>query len=274
MQHKRVKKFLSRVLVCILGVAMYSYINANTIVRTNYEIKSNKVDRRYRVVFISDIHYGVAQSEKSVHLMCEEISDLKPDVLLIGGDVLENEKQTVAEMRAIFAALGTIRTEYGIFWVSGNHDTYPYVGPSLYSTQDLLRALDDNHIINLVDKCIDVDGLTLVGRGDRVTYAGRQRPKASDILTEPSSNFTILLDHDPNTGEIEDIDYDLKLSGHTHAGQVFPGNFYFAYTDKYRYGEYVHNGKPLIVSSGVGVGRAPFRNLKHCEYVVLTIDPE
>lgn len=273
---KLLKRAISTIFGLSVGIGLYSYWNANHVVRTDYVIETHRVDKEYKIVFVSDIHYGVAQKESVAFEMCEEISELNADMLIIGGDVLESEKQSLTDMRAIFNALGNVQTECGVFWVPGNHDIHAYVGPSRYSKQDLMEALECNGIHDITDRCMTVDGITLVGRGDRVNYGSAGRPPLSDIMCmqHDPTLFTILVDHDPNTEVLEDFDYDLKLSGHTHAGQLFPSVVWFLYKGYYRYGLYEHNGSPLIVSSGSGVGAYPLRNQNHCEYVVITIKPK
>lgn len=116
-----------------------------------------------------------------------------------------------------------------------------------------------------------IGGIRLIERDDRATYKYSIEP---NIHREQYEIYTIVVDHNPNRGDVGEFEYDLQLSGYTHAGQVFPGNLYIRLTRGYTYGFYSAYGNNLIVSSGAGVGRYPIRTCKNCEYVVITIKPD
>ena len=65
---------------------------------------------------------------------------------------------------------------------------------------------------------------------------------------------------------------DLYLSGHTHAGQVFPFNLFCEMAWNYNYGKYVVGDITQIVSSGLGGWGWHLRNAGHSEYVTININ--
>ena len=82
-----------------------------------------------------------------------------------------------------------------------------------------------------------------------------------------SSLPTIVLDHNPQRYQ-ENLEIaDLQLSGHTHAGQVFPGSIITGLIYDNDYGLLTNQDQSLIVSSGFGSWGYPIRLLTHCEYI-------
>ena len=63
------------------------------------------------------------------------------------------------------------------------------------------------------------------------------------------------------------------LSGHTHAGQMWPVGLITTLFDKgtVNYGQKLFDNMQLIVSSGIAGWGYPLRTGKHSEYVVIHI---
>ena len=84
----------------------------------------------------------------------------------------------------------------------------------------------------------------------------------SEVMAQVDENLPIVvMDHDPaNIGEYSD-EVDLILSGHTHRGQLFPGNFFTSLIYTVDYGHYQKNSDSphVIVTQGVGTWLAPMR---------------
>ena len=82
----------------------------------------------------------------------------------------------------------------------------------------------------------------------------------------------MLLDHQPCELEAaQSLGIDLQMSGHTHAGQLFPMNYLVGITNEYGYGHLEKNGYNLIVSSGYGVWGFPFRFGSRSELVSIKL---
>ena len=65
---------------------------------------------------------------------------------------------------------------------------------------------------------------------------------------------------------------DLQVSGHTHAGQLFPLGALYEVIG-YVYGDYEEAGATMNVSAGACGWRMPFRTDRHCNYEVITLTP-
>lgn len=90
-------------------------------------------------------------------------------------------------------------------------------------------------------------------------------------------DFILLLDHQPCEQEAVDAaGCDLMLSGHTHAGQIWPvGQIsQAAGIVEMNYGYRKLNRLQVIVSSGLVGWGYPIRTSRHCEYVVIEVGNE
>ena len=67
---------------------------------------------------------------------------------------------------------------------------------------------------------------------------------------------------------------DLQLSGHTHAGQLFPLRCVYALIGLNVYGDYTIGDTQLYVTSGITGWYLPLRNEANCSYEVITLQPE
>ena len=71
--------------------------------------------------------------------------------------------------------------------------------------------------------------------------------------------------------KIREVGADLQLSGHTHAGQLFPLKTLYALAGLNVVGDYRIDGNDLYVSSGVSGWYLPLRNESHCYYEVFEL---
>ena len=260
--------------VLTAAVFSYGYVNIRHIVRTEYSVDAAVPLRSegYKIVFLSDLHYGMATNAASLRRLVERLDAEDADLVILGGDIVD-EGTTFEEMREAFSILGKTKNRLGIYYVYGNHDRSPYVRSPNFTEKDVQTALSESEIRALVDETRVVDGaLTLVGRED----AGRSRQSLAELTRKTSeSTARILVDHQP-------VDYDqaardgyaLILSGHTHAGQIFPFGLVTGIThhSSLNYGlRKIGNGATAIVSSGVSGWGMPIRTSKHSEYVVVRL---
>lgn len=272
---KKIVRAISVISAVACVTLSYGYVNANCVRRKEYVLLSDKVDHTVRILLISDLHYGTAQRNNVLADTIKDLNNVKADILILSGDVVQQGRTTKEDMYRAFELLGSVKTKYGAYFVSGNHDFIIEQSPDAirpyYTKSDLFDVLDRNGISLLDGSVEEVAGIRLIGRSDKATCVGNVR---SNIHIPADDKYTVVIDHDPNNLDVSQFEYDLQLSGHTHAGQVFPVNLYVESYLGYIYGRYDVGNKSLIVTSGMGVGRYPIRTCKHCEYVVITIKPD
>ncbi|MBP5231243.1 MAG: metallophosphoesterase [Clostridia bacterium] len=226
------------------------------------------------VYVLSDIHYDTIQSTEAVKAYLKEIDEARPDLLLLVGD-LTDESTPRDSMFELFSEIGSVRTTYGIFSVDGNHDrqTYAPAGSRSFTSEEYSEAMKANGITLLSDECFESDAFRIIGRKDAST---RSRSAGNLILTEEQRadpKYTILLDHQPNSGSPEDwADADLVLCGHTHGGQIFPAGLLLELVG-YNAGLYREDGYDVIVSSGVAGWGFHTKTQSRAEGVCIKIRP-
>lgn len=261
----------SSMLLPLLGTAMlltYGAFHIRDIRGTTYEIEAEQVTEPKRLVFLSDLHYPNAMTLERLQERCAEISALEPDVVILGGDIVDESTQK-NEVAACIAVLGTIRAKEGVFYIYGNHDTSPYASRANYTPTFLRDCLEKSGITALEDTVVDLGEISLIGRLDR---RFTHRASAAELIesAEPS-DYCILLDHQPvEAEENASLGFDLMLSGHTHNGQIWPIGYINGLIGP-KYGEYSFGEMKLIVSSGMVGWAYPIRTQGISEYVVIDL---
>lgn len=260
----------------------FGYYNMTHVVETDYVVTTEKALKhqgagQYRVALLADWHYGMTGGMKEVASVCEKVSRKNPDVIVLCGDLVD-ENTTKEEMKEFFQQIGNMKSKYGIFYVYGNHDRQRYKKDPAFSEMELADTISSAGITILQDEAVSVTyNFTLVGRED-VSYRGRQgRKSLKELFGKVDKNdFLLVLDHQP-TDYSENLENgtDLLLSGHTHGGQLWPGNLIFEWfhIDDAVYGKtmWKDNALQTIVSSGVAGWQFPIKTSAPAEYVIIDI---
>ena len=257
----------------IITAAFISYgtINMKTITPKEHTYTSDKIKHDHRIVFLADLHYVSAQSAETVEKALSEIRDLKPDFILLGGDITD-ERTTAEEMHRIYEQLGDLGAPTFFFY--GNHDRQShgdYIGGAKYTEEELKKTIEGNGIRILKDEVETwEDDLLILGREN--DEAGPDRARVSELPKLPEDRFVICVDHSPYLeDDIKATGADLQLSGHTHAGQFFPLRNVYRLGVNNIYGDYKIGNTDLYVSSGITGWYFPFRTEAHCNYEVIDL---
>lgn len=247
--------------------------NMNRVRATEYAVSSEKLTAPYRVVFISDTHYGTVQNRKALREAAAEISAARPDLVILGGDVVD-DSTTADAMREAFATLGAIDAVHGVYYVYGNHDRQIYSSRKKYTEDELSAAIESAGITILRDEAVAVgDDLLLYGREDASRSGDPAGVIAAEISASAEGRFVLMADHQPSRfRENAAAGADLQLSGHTHAFQIWPAGLLLKHF-MYCYGEYREGDARLFVSSGFAGWGYPIRTEKFCEYLDVTLTP-
>lgn len=257
------------VLLCLM--MGYGYWNMGSIRATQYTIASEKLCSDYDVVFLSDIHYGTIQRPDALSRAVEEINALHPNFVILGGDIVE-DGTSKESMEEAFRVLGNLNSAYGTYYIYGNHDRQRYRAASsrAYTEEELEQAIRGNEIELLWDRTVTIgDDLALAGREDAGETGGRL-PTEDLLRGIDRDRFLIVADHRPvGVEENASEGVDLQLSGHTHAGQIFPVGYLIDLFGGMHYGLYREEDCQVIVSSGAAGWGFPIRTQGKCEYVVV-----
>jgi len=238
-------------------ITAYGFINAKNYKVIDYNVTLDKKESTIdglNAVFISDAHMGCAVGATELQIIVDKINAANPDVIFLGGDFFDDgtTEQLKEEASEILKGL---TAKYGVYFVLGNHECYlnDDAKQESYFANAGIQVIDDK-VVTIDDKFI------LVGRKDRTD--GRMDITKLMQGVETETLPVILLDHEPIYKDMKEVaaqGADLQLSGHTHAGQIFPTYIFDFLKVQPWYGEYKTGDLQTLVSSGVGDWAVPIR---------------
>lgn len=223
----------------------------------------------FKIVQISDIHIGPTIGKEFLESIVSRINELNADLIAITGDLVDG---SVHRLKEHIAPLGDLRSKYGSFFVTGNHEYYSGVMSWLPEIRNLgiNVLLNQNEIIRHGKAKLMLAGVTDYKAHSILPSHASDPNKAA--FSKEDSHFKVLLAHQPNSiFEATKAGFDLQLSGHTHGGQYFPGNFLIHLFQKFVAGLYKHENTWLYVSSGTGYWGPPLRIGAPAEITVIQL---
>jgi uncharacterized protein len=261
------------VFVLVLGIVGYGAWNARNPRVNHYDITIAKQAgplRQLHVVMVSDIHLGTIIHNDYLTKMVGMVNQLKPDLVLFAGDVFDENVEAVNKQQ-MTETFRKIKAQYGAFAVLGNHE---YIGGN---TEEAIKYLNAAGVQVLKDNSQEINGsFYLIGRDDRSgsRYNGVQRKSLKTLLSGVNRSLPIIvMDHQPQQlEEPAEQGVDLQLSGHTHAGQLFPIRLITQRIFEDDWGYLRKENFQLIVSSGYGTWGPPIRVGNNPEIVDITIN--
>lgn len=274
------KKQLSFIVsVCTASVfttafMLYGWSCAHNIHETSYTLKTEKQlpDNNIRIVQIADSHLGITLDGKKFTEQIERIQKLKPDIVVITGDFVDDNSNKNDMIQAC-KALSSIKAEYGVYFTFGNHDKGYFENSHDFTENELRNELLKNNVKILEDEAVLIgNSFYIVGRQDK---SEKDRKNIMEIMSVlDNEKYSVILDHQPNDYENElEAEVDLVLSGHTHGGHIFPAGLIGLITganDKV-YGHEKINNTDFIVTSGISGWEIPFKTGTISEFVVIDI---
>ncbi|MDQ6421262.1 metallophosphoesterase [Paenibacillus sp. LHD-117] len=251
-------------LAVLLGYGSY---NAFSPTVRSYDIQIDKEgpgNGELHIVMASDMHFGYLSGKSHAERMVKEINALKPDIVLLPGDIMDDDIVPYID-KGIGDTLSGIEAPLGVFASLGNHDRFKG------ETGELIRLVEESGIQVLYDETIQLGGwLTLVGRKD---YSDTERAELAPFMQNiDRSKPVFMLEHQPVELDIAaEQGIDLMVSGHTHHGQVAPGNFITAMLFENDWGHLQKGQLHSIVSSGFGFWGPPIRIGSQAEVVSIHV---
>lgn len=221
-----------------------------------------------KIVMVADLHLGYNIGCRQMDKMVKLINAEKPDIVLIAGDIFDNEFEALDAPEKLAGILSSIESKYGTYAVYGNHDvsekiiggfTFNWKDPAKGSSNEMDDFIDKCGITLLMDEYVLIDdSFYIYGRPDYEkpgkSVVTRKSPAQVTEGLDPSKPV-IVIDHEPRElSELADAGVDLDLCGHTHDGQFFPMNLtsrYFTWENSA--GLLVKRNMTNIVTSGVGL---------------------
>lgn len=237
-----------------LAAGLYGLVNSALVRVRRVPVKLANLPDSWRgrvAALVTDMHLGHIRGVRFAQRLVAKLSRLRPDVVLIGGDLYDG---TAANPRSLAEPLRKLSAPLGAYFITGNHEEFRHRAEYIEAVQQAgVRVLNNEKVL--------LDGLQLVGVHDRESgHPERFRAILQNAEIDPSAS-SILLTHEPNLlGIAADANINLQLSGHTHGGQFFP----FTWFTSRIYGPFVYGlnrlGSLLVYTSyGAGTWGPPFR---------------
>ncbi|KZF07014.1 MAG: metallophosphoesterase [Rhodococcus sp. (in: high G+C Gram-positive bacteria)] len=171
-----------------------------------------------RVALVSDLHVGPARGAGFVQKVVDEVNAQSPDIVVLDGDLIDG---TVELVGSDLAPLAELSAPLGVFAVSGNHEFYAGDGGEWL---DLIQTLGVTVLRNEL-RPVTISGATIdiAGINDATAPAPYEPNLAAALDGRDPDRFVMLLAHQPlQAFEASDSGVDFQMSGHTHAGQMWP----------------------------------------------------
>ncbi|MFD7446833.1 metallophosphoesterase [Streptomyces sp. NPDC059909] len=205
----------------------------------------------YRIAVVSDIHLGPILGRAHTQRIVDTINATQPDLVAVVGDLVDG---SVADLGRAAEPLAQLRARHGSYFVTGNHEYFS--GADAWV--DHVRELG---LTPLRNDRVEIAGFDLAGVDDVAGESEGQGPDFDRALGDRDrTRASVLLAHQPIV--IDDAvrhGVDLQLSGHTHGGQLWPGNFVAELANPTVAGLERYGDTQLYVSRGAGAWGPPVR---------------
>lgn len=296
----KIKDCIALGAVCAGAVCMESIREQWNFKITKYEIRTSKIGdqtKPKKLIFLSDLHnhqYG----RENVRLL-KAIEETKPDLILIGGDMLVGKQGRSPKAALQFVV--QLPKIAPVYYANGNHEQRMKEFPEKYGDifQKYKEILQNAGVIFLENHsseiCLDGFSVRLTGlelpietydkfkrasvhKEDLITRLGKSWKEMHDLSDSSAEEpvYEILLAHNPTYYDAyKKWGADLVLSGHLHGGiarvpgwrgMITPQAFLFP---KYSGEMTVEDGQTIVVSKGLGTHTINFRLFNIPEVVVL-----
>jgi hypothetical protein len=177
----------------------------------------------FSIVQVSDIHVGAFVSDRQLARAEELVVGLRPDLVVMTGDLVHARREDLARGVAWLARLRG-RARHGVVGILGNHEYFVGAERALAA----MRAAGIDALFNegRVIAPGDGGGFVLVGTDDLagLEHGRGPGPQVHEaLLAMPPEAARVLLCHQPQYHPTAaSYGFDLQLSGHTHGGQIGP----------------------------------------------------
>ena len=277
------------IIVCLIFVLVISYFENRRLAVTRYRIKDFLVPETFdgfHIVHLTDMHnasFGNRNEE-----LIQSIRKLKPDIILITGDMIIGKPG----MDVTFAAhtINALCEIAPVYFSMGNHELRASIYTDTYGDmwKDFKKnLLPEVHLLLDAKTEVQRDGESIFLYGLNLTPELYQRlikaAMPSDYLTSlfgecESDKYHIFMAHNPEYfAEYAAWGANLTFSGHVHGGMIrlpllggalSPMIHFFPKYDK---GLFTNNNRYMILSGGLGNHTFKFRVNNLPEIVSVTL---
>ena len=218
----------------------------------------------YRIAVVSDIHLGPILGRAHTQRIVDTINGARPDLVAIVGDLVDG---SVADLGRAAEPLAQLDARDGSYFVTGNHEYFSGADQWV----DFVRELGVHPLANA--RVEIAAGFDLAGVND---ISGANHDAAPDygkaLDDRDRTRAAVLLAHQPvMIHEAVKHGVDLQLSGHTHGGQLWPGNYIAELANPTVAGLERYGDTQLYVTRGAGAWGPPVRVGAPSDITIVTL---
>ena len=263
-------------------VDFFFYFQNNSIVTSEYTVKSDKVPQNfngYKIVQLSDLHsksFGNGQSA-----LVNKVKKSQADLILFTGDLIDSKRYDEKSSLILMKKLVEVAQ---VYYVTGNHEWWSGKWNALedqlkdIGVQVMRNTSKEITIENNKIQMIGIDDLAIGKETEGVRTKIEENIVKSIEKIKEEDDFQILLSHRPEQLSLySEYGFDVVFSGHAHGGQfripflgglIAPDQGIFP---KYTFGKYQLDHTTMIVNRGLGNSIIPIRVFNRPEIVVVTL---
>ncbi|MFE2462439.1 metallophosphoesterase [Streptomyces sp. NPDC059402] len=235
-----------------VGYGTYGVLNGPSVKRVTVPLaKLPRAAHGFRIAVVSDIHLGPVLGRGFAQKVVDTINSTQPDLIAVVGDLVDG---SVKDLGPAAAPLAQLRARHGAYFVTGNHEYFS--GAEQWVAE--VRRLG---LLPLENARTELPHFDLAGVNDVAGEDEGQGPDYDRALGDRDrSRACVLLAHQPvQIHDAVDHGVDLQLSGHTHGGQLWPGNLVAGAANPTLAGLERYGDTQLYVSRGAGAWGPPTR---------------
>lgn len=223
----------------------------------------------FKIVQISDLHVGATVQTEYVQQVVEMANGQNPDLIVLTGDLVDGNVPQLGPYVNLFKNL---KATHGVFMVTGNHEYYSGVDQWVEFLKSIgIKVLINSHAqIGSGDAKFNLAGVCDYTSGE---HHPTHRWDLNQTLSGISKELpTVLLAHQPRgCFEAFEKGVDLQLSGHTHAGQIFPFGLFVRLVQPFVQGLHYVGESAIYVNPGTAYWGPPLRVATQSEITALTL---
>ncbi len=233
-----------------VGYGTYGVLRGPRVKRVTVPLaKLPRAAHGYRIAVVSDIHLGPVLGRGFAQKVVDTVNATRPDLVAVVGDLVDG---SVRDLGPAAAPLRQLTAP--AYFVTGNHEYFSGAEQWVEEVRRLgLHPLENART--------ELPWFDLAGVNDLLGEREGQGPDFGKALGDRDpSRACVLLAHQPvQIHEAVRHGVDLQLSGHTHGGQLWPGNFLAAAANPTVAGLERYGDTQLYVTRGAGAWGPPTR---------------
>lgn len=235
-----------------VGYGTYGVLRGPRVKRVQVPLaKLPRAAHGFRIAVVSDIHLGPILGRAHTTRIVDTINRTQPDLIAIVGDLVDG---SVHDLAPAAEPLRGLRARHGSYFVTGNHEYFS-------GAQQWVDHVRELGLTPLENARRELPHFDLAGVNDIAGESEGHGPDFQAALGDRDrARSAVLLAHQPVVID-EAVRYgaDLQLSGHTHGGQLWPGEYVAELANPTVAGLERYGDTQLYVSRGAGAWGPPVR---------------